>query len=72
MLLRKLPDEILKRKRADRAGDVIKGKGLAEYIDFVSFLRRAAERISNRNGKELEPSSSSERQKKESGSGKTD
>ena len=36
MLMRKLPDESLKRKWADRAGDLIKSKGRAEYADFVS------------------------------------
>ena len=53
MLMRKLPDESLKRNWADRAGDLLKSKGRAEYVDFVSFIKRAAERINNRNGQEL-------------------
>ena len=47
MLMRKLPDESLKRKWADRAGDLIKSKGQAEYVDFVRFIKRAAERVKN-------------------------
>ncbi|XP_015755924.1 PREDICTED: uncharacterized protein LOC107335413 [Acropora digitifera] len=72
MLMRKLPDESLKRKWADRAGDLLKSKGRAEYVDFVSFIKRAAERINNRYGQELKPFSSTEREKKESGRGKSD
>ena len=34
MLMRKLPVESLKRKWADRAGDLIKSKGQAEFADF--------------------------------------
>ncbi|XP_068720528.1 uncharacterized protein [Montipora capricornis] len=55
MLMRKLPDESLKRKWADRAGDLMKSKGRAEYADFVSFIKRAPERINNRYGQELKP-----------------
>ena len=72
MLMRKLPDESLKRKWADRAGDLMKSKGRAEYADFVSFIKRAAERINNRYGQELKPFSSTEREKKESGRVKSD
>ena len=57
-LMRKLPEESLKRKWADKAGDLIKAKGRAEYKDFVDFVRRAAERINNRYGQELKTSSS--------------
>ena len=39
-LTRKLPDEGLERKWVDRAGDLIKSKGRAAYLDFVSFLER--------------------------------
>ena len=67
MLMRKLPNKSLKRKWADRAGNLIKGKGRAKYADFVSFIKRAAERINNRYGQELKPLSSTEREKKESG-----
>ena len=72
MLMRELPDESRKRKWADRAGDLMKSKGRAEYADFVSFIKRAAERINNRYGQELKPFSSTEREKKESGRGKSD
>ena len=72
MLMRKLPDESLKRKWADRAGDLIKSKGQAEYVDFVRFIKRAAERINNRYGQELKLSSTAEREKKEPGRGKSD
>ena len=57
---------------ADRAGDLIKSKGQAEYVDFVRFIKRAAERINNRYGQELKLSSTAEREKKESGQGKLD
>ena len=40
MLMKKLPDESLKRKCVDRAGDLIKSKGRAEYSDFVSLLEK--------------------------------
>ena len=72
MPMRKLPDESLKRKWADRAGDLIKSKGRAEYAEFVSFIKRAAELINNRYGQELKTFSSTERQKKESSRGKSD
>jgi len=72
MLMRKLPDEGLNRKWADRAGDLIKDKGRAEFADFVSFIKRVAERINNRYGQELKPFSSTERERKESGRGKAD
>ena len=72
MLMRKLPDESLERKWADRASDLMKGKGRTEYADFVSFIKRAAEHINNKYGQELKPFSSTEREKKESGRGKSD
>jgi len=53
MLMRKLPEENLKRKWAYKAGDLIKAKGRAEYADFVEFVRRIAERVNNRYGQEL-------------------
>ena len=62
----------LEDARRVRAGDLIKGKGRAEYADFVSFIKRAAERINNRYGQELKPFSSTEREKKESVRGKSD
>ena len=53
MLMRKLPDESLKRKWADRAGDIIKTKGTVQFDDFVQFLKKVSQRINNRFGKEL-------------------
>ncbi|XP_031549037.1 uncharacterized protein LOC116286628 [Actinia tenebrosa] len=58
MLMRKLPDEGLKRKWADKAGDLIKIKGRAEYADFVQFVKNTADRINNRYGQELRVTSS--------------
>lgn len=56
-LMRKLPEESLKRKWADKAGGLIKKKGRAEYKDFVDFVRNTADRINNRYGQELKASS---------------
>ena len=56
MLMRKLPQERLKRMWAHKAGDLIKGKGLAQFDDFVNFLKKVAGRI-NRFGRELKSSS---------------
>ena len=66
-LTRKLPDEGLERKWVDRAGDLIKSKGRAAYLDFVSFVREAAHRVNNGCGKELKFSPCAERESKESG-----
>ena len=64
-LMRKLPDEGLKRKWVDKAGDLIKRKGRADFADFVEFVRRVADRINNRYGQELGSSSHGNREKKE-------
>ena len=61
-LTRKLPDEGLERKWVDRAGDLIKSKGRAAYLDFVSFVREAAQRVNNGCGKEVKFSPCSERE----------
>ena len=71
-LMRKLPDEGLKRKWVDRAGDLIKSKGRAAYLDFVSFFREAGQRVKNGHGKELKFSPCAGRESKESGKGKAD
>ena len=63
-LMRKLPDEGLKRKWVDKAGDLIKRKGRADFADFVEFVRRVADRINNRYGQELGSSSHGNREKK--------
>ena len=65
MLMRKLPEEGLKRKWVDRAGDLIKTKGRAEFTDFVEFLQGVAERINNRYGHELKSSLSIARNRME-------
>ena len=41
-------DGSLKRKWVDKAGDLIKRKGRADFADFVEFVRRVADRINNR------------------------
>ena len=64
-LMRKLPEEGLKRKWVDRAGDLIKTKGRAEFTDFVEFLQGVTERINNRYGHELKSSLSIARDRKE-------
>ena len=56
-LMRKLPDEGLKRKWVDKAGDLIKRKGRADFADFVEFVQRVADCINNRYGQELGSSS---------------
>ena len=53
MLMKKLPEDSLKRKWADKAGDIIKSKGLVTFDDFVSFLKHIAGRINNRYGREF-------------------
>ena len=63
-LMRKLPDEGLKRKWVDKAGDLIKRKGRADFADFVEFVRRVADRINNRYGQELGSSSHGNQEKK--------
>ena len=59
-LMRKLPDEGLKRKWVDEA-DLIKRNGRADFADFVEFV---ADRINNRYGQELGSSSHGNREKK--------
>ena len=71
-LTRKLPDEGLERKWVDRAGDLIKSKGRAAYLDFVSFFREAGQRVKNGHEKELKFSSCAGRESKESSKGKAD
>ena len=58
-------DESLKRKWVDKAGDLIKRKGRADFADFVEFVRRVADRINNRYGQELGSSSHGNREKRE-------
>jgi hypothetical protein len=53
MLMKKLPEESLKRKWADKAGDLLKGNGLVTFSNFVNFLKHIAGRINNRYGREL-------------------
>lgn len=64
-LMRKLPDESLKRRWADKAGDIIKTKGRAEYKDFVDFVRKTADRLNNRYGQELRGCPTRETKEKE-------
>lgn len=53
----------MKKKWVDIAGDVIARKGQAEYVDFVEFVRRVAERINNRYRHELRVFSSNKQDK---------
>ena len=64
MLMRKLPEEGLKKKWVNRAGDLIVREGRTEYADFVEFVRRVAGRINNRYGQELRSSFASERDRR--------
>ena len=53
MLMKKLPDEGLKRKWTDVAGDLICSKGQVDFSDFLSFIQKRADRLNNRFGQEL-------------------
>ena len=61
MLMRKLPEEGLKRKWTDKAGDIIKTEGQVKYSDSVGFVRKCANRLNNRFGQELRSSSGRDR-----------
>ena len=61
MLMRKLPDEGLKRRWADKAGDLIKSNGVVQFDDFVQFLKKVAGRINNRFGRELKQQNEDEK-----------
>ncbi|KAL9956037.1 hypothetical protein ACROYT_G037456 [Oculina patagonica] len=56
MLMKKLPDEGLKRKWTDVAGDLICSKGQVDFSDFVNFIQKRADRLNNRFGQELKSS----------------
>ena len=53
LLMKKLPDEGLKRKWTDIAGDLICSKGQVDFSDFLSFIQKRADRLNNRFGQEL-------------------
>lgn len=53
MLMKKLPDEGLKRKWKDVAGDLICSEGQVDFSDFVNFIQKRADRLNNRFGEEL-------------------
>ena len=53
MLMKKLPDEGLKRKWTDVAGDLICSKGQVDFSDFSKFIQKRADRLNNRFGQEL-------------------
>ena len=52
MLMKNLPDEGLKRKWTNIAGDLICSKGQVDFSDFVNFIQKQADRL-NRFGQEL-------------------
>ena len=70
--MRKLPDEGLRRKSVDRAGDLIKSNGHGCVFGFINFVREAAQRFSNGYGKELKFFPCAKRESKESDKGKAD
>ncbi|XP_048583937.1 uncharacterized protein LOC125563125 [Nematostella vectensis] len=53
LLMKKLLDDSLKRRWAERAGDLILARGFVTFEDFVKFVRGTADRMNNRYGKEL-------------------
>ena len=53
MLMKKLPDEGFKRKWTEIAGDLICSKGQVDFSDFLSFIKKRADRLNNRYGQEL-------------------
>lgn len=53
MLMKKLPDEGLKRKWTDVAGDLICSRGQVDFSNFVNFIQKRADRLNNRFGQEL-------------------
>ena len=57
MLMKKLPDEGLKRKWTDVAGDLISSRGQVDFSDFLSFIQKRVDRLNNRFGQELRSAS---------------
>ena len=55
-LVRKLPNESLKRKWTYIASDIIQSKGQVNFADFLSFIQKRADCLNNRFGQELKPS----------------
>ena len=53
MLMRKLPNENLKRRWTEIASDLIQTKGQVSFGDFLNFIRRRADRLNNRFGREF-------------------
>ena len=68
MLMRKLPDESLKRKWTDIAGDIIQSKGQVSFADFLSFIQKRADCLNNRFGQEMKPSPAQNDRERRSGS----
>ena len=67
-LMRKLPDESLKRKWTDIAGDIVQSKGQVNFADFLSFMQKRADCLNNRFGQELKPSPAQNDRERRSGS----
>ena len=53
MLMKKLPDEGLKRKWTDVAGNLICSRGQVDLSVFLRFIQKRADRLNNRFGQEL-------------------
>lgn len=65
MLMKKLPDEGLKRKWTDIAGDLIQSKGQVDFVEFLNFIQKRADRLNNRFGQELKsPLAQNERERR--------
>ena len=52
-LMNKLPDDNMKRRWANKAGDLIKQNYEVKYTDFSKFVQSTAERLNNRFAEEL-------------------
>ena len=52
-LVKKLPEESLKRRWVDKVGDLLTKKTRIEFQDFVEFIRRQGQTLNNTYGDEL-------------------
>ena len=63
-LMKKLPDESLKRKWTNIAGDLVCLKKKVNFADFLNFIQERAECLNNRFGQELMSSSTQTKEKR--------
>lgn len=72
-LMKKLPNEGLKRKWTDIAGDTICSKGHVDFYDFLNFIQKRADHLNNRFGQESKSSPlQQEKEKRYGNRGKQD